>query len=529
MRSPGTGSRRNATKGRAEPGALGRAARFWARQAVDAALGVAVTVALFGAVEAALVLAGVGERLAVRELSRGFDATARYLVPDPAVPGGWRTQMANRYDSPEVAIPPKGERPRVLLFGGSNTKGFRGAHLAQHVERTLGRPVEVVNLGRAGYGSERVRIVFEQALAALDPDLVVLYSGHNEFVERGFLWDLQAAWGARWARAVVDLAQESRAVRVMADALSAGGADPRVDRPEEWRWEHEKFAELYYPSTLLAFDAYERNLEAMCALARASDVAVVLCTVVYNRFARPSVSNLPEDLAGDDRAAFEAHLARARAAYPPLFDALFPADVQERLHPRDWGKTAAQLPRERWEEPLQEGLRPAVGPLRDTPPRFPVQWPWSARVRPFYAALARFHAGCPPEAADERAALRAAEDELDRALAIVPDHPDALFERALVAYWLGRRDEEVARWFELAARYDRAPDRGNAVSNEAVRRVAQRAGVALLDADRLFSEGSPMGLVGWEWMGDQCHLNVGGMLVLMEELAAVVARRLGDG
>ncbi|MEM7517131.1 MAG: hypothetical protein AAF368_09445, partial [Planctomycetota bacterium] len=55
--------------------------------------------------------------------SRGFDADATYIVPNPEVPGGWRTQI-NRAKFREIEVPPADYRPRLVLFGGSNTAGF---------------------------------------------------------------------------------------------------------------------------------------------------------------------------------------------------------------------------------------------------------------------------------------------------------------------------------------------------------------------------------------------------------------------
>ena len=46
---------------------------------------------LLAATEGLLALAGVGGRPAA-DLVLGFDPAVRYLVPDPDVPGGWRTQ-----------------------------------------------------------------------------------------------------------------------------------------------------------------------------------------------------------------------------------------------------------------------------------------------------------------------------------------------------------------------------------------------------------------------------------------------------
>ena len=114
--------------------------------------------------EVALWVAGVGDQKLL-DLSRGFDASGAYIVPDPEVEGGFRTNIFGDSSVEEIAIPPKGEATRVILFGGSNTQTFPEFVLAETLaEKAPDQAFEVINLGRAGYGSERVKILFQQAL-----------------------------------------------------------------------------------------------------------------------------------------------------------------------------------------------------------------------------------------------------------------------------------------------------------------------------------------------------------------------------
>jgi len=90
----------------------------WKRTVQDTGIGLLVTALLFLAAEVGLALLGLADPGAGVHLSRGFDAEAAYLVPDPEHEGGWRTQFSDD-KWPEPRIPPKGARTRVVLFGGS--------------------------------------------------------------------------------------------------------------------------------------------------------------------------------------------------------------------------------------------------------------------------------------------------------------------------------------------------------------------------------------------------------------------------
>ena len=45
----------------------------------------------------------------------------------------------------------------------------------------------------------------------------------------------------------------------------------------------------------------------------------------------------------------------------------------------------------------------------------------------------------------------------------------------------------------------------------------------VVNADARFAEGSPEGLVGWEWMVDHCHLSPGAQAALLRDMADEVA------
>lgn len=99
-----------------------------------------------------------------------------------------RTDRADRFNPVLMAHPKPDGLLRIMVIGGSTAKGFpyhdqhgfaavAGALLA---DRLGGRRVEVVNLGRSAMSSYYVRETARRAWR-YEPDLVLVYSGHNEY------------------------------------------------------------------------------------------------------------------------------------------------------------------------------------------------------------------------------------------------------------------------------------------------------------------------------------------------------------
>ncbi len=92
----------------------------------------------------------------------------------------WDTELSSK--------PPSGTR-RVFTLGGSCTYGFGvdrpfGGLLSESLGEDAGR-LEVINGGYPAYGSHRVLEIARRA-AEFSPDVLVVYMGHNEFLEDVF-------------------------------------------------------------------------------------------------------------------------------------------------------------------------------------------------------------------------------------------------------------------------------------------------------------------------------------------------------
>jgi hypothetical protein len=502
--------------------------------------------------ELALRVAGLGDPDARLGPGRGFDRDARYLVPDGEVPGAWRTQMFDG-DSIEVFIPPRDDRLRVLLFGGSNTIAFPDRVLQDLLDRARPEPgFEVVNLGRPGYGSERVSILLEQAMV-LEPDVVVVYSGHNEFVEHGFAMELAEAWGAPGAADLAKALQRLRTVNVLTDLLAglsgptgkddaarAGPARPDDDAgvgvddlPEAHVAARETYFGLRYEQTLLFYDVYRDNLAAMCRTARAHGARVLLCTVVGNMLSPPAVAANPRDLLPEEPLRRHTYLVdRALRRLPQrAVDGLLRvpgggAPIRPRWY--DWGQqirgAAGSGGPRRDGRPLPPPLRPLAPPFSGGP-----FWAdpagWADDVDRLVRVLSQLHNR--RLTADERHELVEARALLEEARVLMPHDSLSTYALGLCQYLLGD-DARAVKLLREASRLDLAPNRGNDLTNGIVRELgATLPEVMVVDVEALVAGCCPSGLIGYELMVDNCHLHAGAMPVLMELLVPGIVELAG--
>ena len=159
----------------------------------DAAIGLLVALAILGLAEAALWAAGVRTLASERDPFRGFSERMRIFEKDDAR-GVYRTlprSVRHSFNEQEFLATKPSNGIRLFTIGGSSAYGFPwGADSA--FTRTLGaaleaalpgRKVEAINAAAMSYGSTRLRILAGEILD-YEPDLLVVFEAHNEFVER---------------------------------------------------------------------------------------------------------------------------------------------------------------------------------------------------------------------------------------------------------------------------------------------------------------------------------------------------------
>jgi lysophospholipase L1-like esterase len=120
---------------------------------------------------------------------------------------------------------------RVFVVGGSSAAGVPygyehsfSAWLEQRLVVELpGVPVEVVNVSASGFGTKRL-LNRVRRLAAFEPDLLIVYSGHNEFAEARYfaeIIDMNPVLFDLWDRLV-----STRSYGVVSRLLKRGAPNP---------------------------------------------------------------------------------------------------------------------------------------------------------------------------------------------------------------------------------------------------------------------------------------------------------------
>lgn len=224
----------------------------------------------------------------------GEELTLLAIDPFRVKNGVARTDPAFKGALPEASfvVPKPAGHFRVFCLGESTTRGYPfppDVAWPAVLERRLrvlypGREIEVINVGGNSYGSGRILAVL-RGILKYQPDLLIIATGHNEFVEDSFRAavaqqprPLSWAHNLYLARAIQRLLprQEQKATfLVVNDDDNAAGflfspqAENTVYRVTEARRQ----------STLAAMAV---NLAEMTALARSEQIPLFLCTEPSN-------------------------------------------------------------------------------------------------------------------------------------------------------------------------------------------------------------------------------------------------------
>jgi len=206
----------------------------------------------------------------------------------------WRTRdPRHSYQSlPRAAGAPA---LRVFTFGASATAGLGfspNVTFSRGLERMLetaypDRASVVVNLGIVGISSEQVKRLVADVCGRYAPDLLVIYSGNNEFLELHA--EKYAEAHATFASRALDLLMDTRLYRVTRRLLRRDERDPSLARRKLSRDDFElaqrtllQEVEITPEEILGVVDRYEANLEEMVGTAQESGTPIVLMTVGSN-------------------------------------------------------------------------------------------------------------------------------------------------------------------------------------------------------------------------------------------------------
>ena len=161
-----------------------------------------ISVALFFALlEGLLALCGVQATLELHDPYVGFAENIPLFVPDEG-DSAYLATAANKlefFNAQRFLRKKPANTLRIFCLGGSTTYGrpyddatsFAGWMRELLSESAPQTNFEVINAGGVSYASYRVAALMDQ-LIQLEPDLFVVYTGHNEFLEERTYRDLRA-------------------------------------------------------------------------------------------------------------------------------------------------------------------------------------------------------------------------------------------------------------------------------------------------------------------------------------------------
>jgi tetratricopeptide (TPR) repeat protein len=178
---------------------------------------------------------------------------------------------------------------------------------------------EVINAGGISYASYRVALLMKELLR-YEPDLFVVYTGHNEFLEeRTYSQIIHQHPLLKRARLRLN---GLRSYALLRRAVRALGSEQRdvpttLDADVKTRLETWRGLDLYHrdpelKDSILAH--FEYNLEQMAAIARSGDVALVFVEPISNlKDFSPFKSEHRSDLSPAEEESFAGYLAAGRS------------------------------------------------------------------------------------------------------------------------------------------------------------------------------------------------------------------------
>ncbi|MCZ6596712.1 MAG: hypothetical protein O7B99_03645 [Planctomycetota bacterium] len=267
------------------------------RRVLSLLASVAIALLLLVGLEVALRVVGVG----------GFDESRASRLKYqqiflPVMPRATRTDGVEVFRTTDPRLPyqavpvEKAEGTlRVFTFGGSAMAGLGfspNVTIARHLEQMLARAmpartVEVVNLGLVALPSKKVKLLVFDVLERYDPDVVVVYSGNNEFLEihsRKYA-EANAGFGQKLRWFMTDtslyrLVRPAKAYESSAQPLSTRDLAQNDERVAHSRIIRD--VEMSADEIAAIHDGYERNLGEIARAAREAGVPAILMTVAAN-------------------------------------------------------------------------------------------------------------------------------------------------------------------------------------------------------------------------------------------------------
>jgi len=250
---------------------------------------------LFGGIEGCARLLELWRPPLTLDYGWGFNEDSRVFMPA----GFARNTMITRPEKQASFVLQSFQMPkptnvyRIFILGGSNVNYM---HLplmvvSNRLSNTPGetRSFEIINMGGLAYGSHRLRIMIPEILG-YEPDLILLYAGHNEFeeVEHQALVNLdrlsiqKAAYSLASLRTIRDLWVSIELVRRTTSVL-------QEKQQPEVHWTSSSTYEFSEEEIATRMDLYRDNLNFIVSTFLEKNTPVIISTVATNLW-KPGLS-----------------------------------------------------------------------------------------------------------------------------------------------------------------------------------------------------------------------------------------------
>ena len=206
--------------------------------------------------------------------------------------GTMRTSSARTrfFHDQRFAMPKPAGTTRIFVFGGSVTYGYGltdpasdsyVARVEAATEKQTGGEYELINCGGISYASYRLVKLVEESLH-YEPDMLIVMSGHNEFLEPRHYGDIIARRSTRSGLGSL------RTVQLIGDLSTRAAPADDLSRTDTQRdiVLAEQIEERYIVRDAAEIDHtiehYRRNVTRMVTACRSANVPIVLCTPASN-------------------------------------------------------------------------------------------------------------------------------------------------------------------------------------------------------------------------------------------------------
>ena len=265
-------------------------------------LPVAAILIFFLLLEGGLALFGVKPALKTEDPFVGFASNVPLFVPVSG-PGGrqFMTTAENKLNNFNQQSFPREKTPgtyRIFCLGGSTTYGRPYNDITSFAswlrellpEADRNKNWEVINAGGISYASYRVAHLMEE-LVNYQPDLFIIYTGHNEFLEERTYSQIRDI--PPLVRSTVSLLAKTRTWSAMTTSLQKLGVYPEAKKESRDKLATEVVAILDQsvgldrytrddPLTENILKHYRISLERMVALSRSVGAQVIFVTPASN-------------------------------------------------------------------------------------------------------------------------------------------------------------------------------------------------------------------------------------------------------